>query len=307
MPGFIDRTSSKKQLVHFMLLALIAVMPAQKLSAQAAQSGSVNMEYADMVYASVQGLDLALDIYMPENVVNPPLVVFMHGGAWQFGNKRSEYPVQFVEHGFAVAGLDFRQSTQARFPAQAHDIKAAVRYLRANAGRFGFNADRIAISGYSSGAHLATLVGVTNGHTELEGNLGDYLDTSSDVQAIISYYGAHDLTSILGQSTDFGLGVRVPALQLLLGAQPVEVPDLAQLASPVFHVDEGDPPLLLFHGDEDIQMPIDQSYQMDAAYKALGLDVYFDVVEGAAHGGSGFFAPDKLERALDFLKRTIAN
>ena len=265
------------------------------------------MEYADIVYASVQGLDLALDIYMPDDVENPPLVVFMHGGAWRANNKRSEYPSQYVDYGFAVAGLDFRQSTQARFPAQVHDIKAALRFLRANAEQFGFNADKIAISGYSSGGHLATLVGVTNGHAELEGELGDYLDTSSDVQAIISYYGAHDLTSILSQSTEFGLGVRIPALQALLGAQPEENPELARLASPVFHIDATDPPLLLFHGDEDIQMPIDQSYQMDVKYKELGLDVYFDVVEGAGHGGVEFFAPDQLQRAIAFLRRTLTN
>ena len=265
------------------------------------------MSTKDIVYANVDGLDLALDIYMPESAENPPLVVYVHGGAWQFGTKNSVLPLQFVENGFALASIDFRQSDQAQFPAQIHDIKAAVRFLRANANAYGVNASKIAIAGNSSGAHLATLVGVTNGYAELEGHLGDYLNTSSNVQAILSYFGAYDLSSILGQSTTFGLVVRVPALQLLLGGQPEEKSDLAQLASPVFHVEASDPPLLLLHGDQDRQMPIDQSYQMETAYKDLGLDVYLDVVVGAGHGGQEFYEPVYLERAITFLRRTIGS
>ena len=96
----------------------------------------------------------------------------------------------FVNNGIATASLDFRQSTEARFPAMVHDIKAAIRLLRAKAPEYRYRADRIAIGGTSSGAHLAALVGVTNGHKELEGTLGDHRSTSSDVQAIVIYYGA---------------------------------------------------------------------------------------------------------------------
>ncbi|MDG2091601.1 MAG: alpha/beta hydrolase [Gammaproteobacteria bacterium] len=290
------------------IATIFLILLTQQLMAQVENQMEVpGMSSKDIIYANVDGLDLALDIYMPESVENPPLVVYVHGGAWQRGTKNSESPLQFVEHGFALASIDFRQSTQAHFPAQIHDIKAAVRFLRANANSYGINASKIAIAGNSSGAHLATLVGVSNGHAELEGSLGDHLNTSSDVQSILSYFGAHDLTSILGQSTLFGLGVRVPALQLLLGGQPEEEPELAQLASPVFHAEPSDPPLLLLHGDQDRQMPIDQSYQMETAYKELGLDVVFDVVIGAGHGGQEFYEPVYLERAITFLRRTIGN
>ena len=263
------------------------------------------MECKNIHYASAEGTDLSLDIYLPVDITNPPLIVFVHGGAWQFGNKLSEVPMPFVEHGFALASLDFRQANQAQFPAQIHDIKAAIRFLRSNSETYGFNANKIAIAGNSSGGHLATLVGLSNGHPELEGELGEHLATSSDVQAILSYYGAHDLTTILSQSTPFGLSVRVPALDLLLGGQPGEKPETAQLASPVFHVDATVPPLLLFHGDQDMQMPIDQSQQIEDAYKNLNLDVYFVVVTGAGHGGQQFYAKDHLERAIAFLRRTI--
>ncbi|HET9387853.1 MAG TPA: prolyl oligopeptidase family serine peptidase, partial [Gemmatimonadales bacterium] len=179
--------------------------------------------------------------------------------------------------------------------------------LRAKAKEYGYRTDRIAISGASSGAHLAALVGVTNGNKELEGTLGNYLKESSDVQAILDYFGASNLTTILPQSTPFGLNLRKPALDLLLGGQPEDasIKPLAELASPVKHVDKGDPPLLLFHGDQDPQMPINQAHELHAAYKKTGLDVAFTVVHGAAHGGNQFFAPDNLQQALAFLNRTI--
>jgi acetyl esterase/lipase len=252
----------------------------------------------------VNGKDLALDLYLPAEAPSPPLVVWLHGGAWREGTKE-KLPMQFVEHGYATASLDFRQSTEARFPAQIHDIKAGIRFLRAKAGLYGYRRDRIAISGESSGGHLAALTGVTNGNREMEGTLGNHLEESSDVQAIVDYYGASNLTTILAQSTPFGLRMRKPALDLLLGAQPEDERALAELASPVTHVRPGNPPLLVFHGDQDPQMPIHQSHELHSVYKKAGLDVEFDVVYGAAHGGNEFFAPEHLQRVLRFLARTI--
>ncbi len=262
-------------------------------------------DYKDIIYASPEGHELGLDIYVPDTANAPPLIVQVHGGAWRFGDKSGGVPLQFVEHGYAVASLDFRQSTDAPFPAMIHDIKAAIRFLRANASDYGYDASKIAITGASSGAHLALLVGVSTGHPELEGSLGDHLDTSSAVQAILSYFAAADLTTILSQSTPFGLSVREPSLELLLDSLPQDNETLARLASPVTLVDANDPPLLLLHGDRDPQMPINQSLQMFGAYKAAGLDVTFDPVHGAVHGGPQFFDEEHLGNALAFLQRTI--
>ena len=258
----------------------------------------------NVTYAVIEGNELRLDLYMPRSVQQPFLVVWVHGGRWASGTKEDAQP-GFVDSGFALASLDFRQSTQARFPAQVHDIKAAIRFLRAMAPKYGYRADKIAIAGSSSGGHLAALVGVSSGNKELEGTLGAHLDQSSAVQAIISYYGASNLTSILAQSTPFGLGVRVPALEMLLGARPESVPDLAKLASPVFHVDATDPPLLLLHGDQDPQMPINQSHELQGAYARHGLKASFDVVHGAVHGGPQFFEPKRLAQAVEFLRHAF--
>ncbi len=260
--------------------------------------------HRDVVYATVDGKALGLDIYLPAGVANPPLLVWVHGGMWRVGNKGQVPPV-FVRNGFAVASLDFRQSTDARFPAMVHDIKGAIRFLRAHAGEYGYRTDRIAIGGSSSGGHLAALVGVTNGSHQLEGTIGGNATQSSAVQAIVSYFGASNLNTILAQSTPFGLGVREPALRDLLGALPDATPALAELGSPVVHVGAGDPPLLLLHGDQDPQMPINQAHELEGAYEKNGLDVYFDVVHGGAHGGELFYAPEHLDRTLAFLRRAI--
>jgi acetyl esterase/lipase len=258
----------------------------------------------DITYATAGERALQLDLHMPAGVTNPPLLVWVHGGAWRQGS-RTGLRTEFVRHGFATASVGYRLSPEARFPAMVHDIKAAVRFLRARAGDYGYRADRIAISGDSAGAHLAALVGVSNGVAELEGTLGAHRDRSSDIQAIVAYYPATNLTSILRQSTPFGLDVRVPALQLLLGGQPDDVPELARLASVTSHVDAGDPPLLIFHGDQDPQMPINQSHELHGLYKALKLDGEMVVVHGARHGGDEFYSGANLDRALAFLTRTI--
>jgi acetyl esterase/lipase len=148
-------------------------------------------------------------------------------------------------------------------------------------------------------------VGVSNGHSDLEGNVGSDRAQSSDVQGIISFYGGANLTTILQQSTPHGLSVRVPALELLLGDLPTNALTLARLASPVFHVDAHDPPLLLLHGDQDPQMPINQSLELLGAYQKAKAPVQFEVVHGAAHGGAVFYDAERHEIVRRFLRRNF--
>lgn len=260
----------------------------------------------DIPYAKVGERQLLLDLHLPTGAENPPLVVYLHGGAWRAGDK-AEVPPFLVEAGFAVASLDFRSSEEARFPANVHDIKAGLRFLRANAGRYGYRADRIALSGSSSGGHLAALVGTTNGHPDLEGTIGEHDDVSSSVQAVISWVGAANLATILAQSAPEGLKVRVPALQLLLGAQPKQVPDLARLASPVNHVDAGDPPVLILHGNRDLTIPVEQAMELDAAYRNAGLVPETIILDGVGHVARPFFTGEPVQQAIAFLHRTIGH
>lgn len=252
-------------------------------------------------FATVDGEPLLLDLYMPTGAEQPPLLVWVHGGGWSRGARSPVSTVAFVDAGYAMASVDYRLSGTAPFPAQIHDVKAAIRFLRAHAGEYGYDASRIGILGVSAGGHLAALAGVTNADSALEGDVGDHLDRPSDVAAVVSYFGASNLTSILDQSTPFGLNIRVPALEALLGGAPDERTELARAASPVFHVDAGDPPLLLLHGDQDPQMPINQSHELHGAYESSGLPVRFEVVHGARHGGDAFFDSARTELVGEFL------
>lgn len=257
-----------------------------------------------ITFATVDGTELKLDLYLPD--VKPEgLIVWVHGGAWRGGSRANPDLKAMIARGWTVASVDYRLSTVARFPAQVHDIKAAIRFLRAHAPVYGYPPNRFAVAGSSAGGHLAALVGVTNGVVELECAVGTDIGTSSDVQAIIDLYGASNLTTILEQSTPHGLSVRVPALELLLGGQPDAVPELARLASPVFHVDRSDPPLLLQHGDQDPQMPVNQALELLGAYEAAGLAVEFKVMHGSAHGGAAFTSEENLARIDAFLQRHL--
>lgn len=260
----------------------------------------------DITFATVGDTALKLDLHQPDSGQPVGLIVWVHGGAWKAGSRKGAELKGLTAHGWAIASVDYRLSTVARFPAQIHDIKAAIRFLRAHATDYGYPATPFVIAGSSAGGHLAALVGVSNGDAKLEGTVGQNLGVSSDVKAIVDLYGASDLTTILAQSTPHGIAMRVPALELLLGGQPDKLPELARLASPVFQVDAHDPPLLLMHGDRDPQMPINQSHEIQGAYEALGLPVVFKVHHGTGHGGPAFYSEESLALIDNFLRQHLA-
>lgn len=256
----------------------------------------------DIEFARVDEFSLKLDLYQPVGAASPPLIVWVHGGAWRAGSKDNMPLDELVKRGFAIASIDYRLSPVAKFPAQVHDCKAAIRFLRAKAKQYGYDASKTGIVGSSAGGHLVAEIGVTNGHSKLEGTVGKHLDQSSSVQAIVDYYGPTNFLTILKQSTPHGLSVRVPALQLLLGSQPEENAALAKLASPVYHVDKNDPPLLMIHGDYDPQVPINQSHELHGRYKELGLTARLEIIHGGAHGGPQFYNQARIDLVDQFLK-----
>src|SRR5262245_17005332 len=140
----------------------------------------------DLEYARVDGHELKLDLHLPgKSASAPPLIIYVHGGAWRSGSKKDVPLAALVDRGFAIASVDYRLTPVAPFPANLHDLKASARFLRAKAGEYGYDPKRFVIAGSSAGGHLAALVGVSNGHPELEGAVGVHRDQSSDVQAIV--------------------------------------------------------------------------------------------------------------------------
>lgn len=287
-----------KNLLLFVSLAIISL---PSLSLQAQKDSTI---IRNIVYAEDGKTELLLDLYMPPAKKNPFLIVWIHGGAWRSGSKESP-PLGMLPYGYALASINYRLSEQASFPVPINDIKASIRFLRANAKKYGYRADKITVWGSSSGGHYAALVGTTNNDKELEGTIGEYFNESSSVQAIIDFYGPTDFLTILDQSTPHGLSVRVPALRLLLGKPVEEVPELARKASPVFQVDSTDPPLFIVHGDQDIQVPINQSLELMAAYKKNNLQVQIEIIPGAAHGGSAYDKKELMESINAFLNKVL--
>lgn len=260
--------------------------------------------FKDIVYAKTEKRDLLLDIYLPEKTVSPYLVVWVHGGAWHSGSKENP-PMGLVKLGCAMASVDYRLSIEAPMPAMVQDIKAAIRFLRGNAKKYGYRSDQIIIWGSSAGGHLAALVGTTNGNEKLEGNLGDYKNQSSDVSAVIDFYGPTNFMTILQQSTPHGVSVRAPALALLLGKPVEQVPEFAKLTSPVYQVDPSDPPMFIAHGDQDVQVPVNQSLELKAAYEKNNVKVQLEIVSGAGHGNEDYYTDAFMEKVDAFIKSVL--
>lgn len=283
---------------HYIILVFACLC---SFSVQAQKDTSITK---DIVYAETGGKKLLLDLYMPSGTKDPYLIVWIHGGAWRSGSKESP-PLGLLPVGYALASVNYRLSEEAVFPAMIHDIKASIRFLRGNAKKYGYRSDKIIIWGSSAGGHLAALVGVTNNDKALEGNLGNYLNESSSVQCILDFYGPTNFLTILNQSTPHGVSVRAPALKLLLGKPVEEVTALAKQASPVHQIDATDPPLLIVHGDQDIQVPVNQSLELMAAYKKLSLSVQIEFIPGADHGDSVYYKEGVLDIVKKFLQKNL--
>ena len=198
-------------------------------------------EKPDLIFAKPGGVELLLDLHLPVGVENPPLVMFIHGGGWTSGDRKRCDLKWVAQSGYAVASIEYRMSQEARFPAQIHDCKGALRWLRAHQKELGYDASRVVVAGMSAGGHLAALMGSSGGVTELEGTTAGYPDESSAVQGVIDYFGPADFilrAKNQPRNTDQPKG----SVYKLLGGPVGANAELARLASPVSHIGPGDPP-----------------------------------------------------------------
>jgi acetyl esterase/lipase len=258
----------------------------------------------DIEFAKIKDHSLNLDLYIPEKTNKSALVVWIHGGGWQKGSKKDCKLDWLTQHGYSVASISYRLSQVAKFPAQLHDCKGAIRWLRANSSKYGYNTNHIIVAGASAGGHLAALIGTTSGNEQLEGDVGGNLKQPSSVSAIIDYYGPTDF--ILRSKTQPSRANEVGSVVYnLLGGGADKKIQLARLASAAHHVTKDDPPLLIFHGDKDKTVLIDQSEAITKVYKSAGLSVQFNVLSGKKHGGAVFYQGKNRERVLTFLSKVI--
>jgi acetyl esterase/lipase len=274
--------------------------------------------FSGITYAVAVGYrPLQLDLWVPDSATPPPLVVWVHGGGFMFGDRRylpeTLRPNQvfdaLLEAGLAVATIDYRHALEAPFPAQLHDAKAAVRYLRAHAGELGISTGRIGVAGESAGAHIAALVGLTAHRPDLEGTHG-VLGQSSAVDVVVDWYGPADLETMPRVALPPAIAAKLPPEMatppedhLTRGLEGAARAD----ASPVTHVTPEAPPFLLVHGTADWLVPYAQSEQLHAALTAAGVSSTLVPVEGAEHIFDGHDDVDGLVRlTVEYLTRALA-
>jgi len=245
---------------------------------------------SDLAYAGTDNLRQKLDLFFPKKraIKKPlPLVAFIHGGGWRNGNKRSglHRVATFVESGdFVGASIGYRLSSEAIWPAQIHDCKAAIRWLRAHADEFGFDPDRIAVMGSSAGGHLVAMLGTSGDVKKLEGDLGKHQDVSSRVNCVIDEFGPTNFLTMNDFPGKMDHLAKDSPESKLLGRQITEVPELVREASPITHVTKDDPPILILHGTKDPLVPYQQSVTFAEALRKAGVTVTLQKIENGEHG-----------------------
>lgn len=263
----------------------------------------------NIAYVENGSRNQVLDLYLPEQPSEKPLplVIWIHGGAWMGGSQANPPVVYLAGKGFAVASIQHRFSSEAIWPAQAYDCKAAIRFLRDNAAKYKFDPDRFGVGGDSSGGHLAAFVGTSGDVKELEGDLG-HAGVSSRVQAVVDWFGPTDLT-VMGQQAGPTSVIQHDSANSpesrLLGGPIQEKHDLARTANPLTYIDKTDPPFLIMHGDNDQLVPLGQSIMLAKALIDAGVEVTIKTIPGAGHEDPKFRSEENRRLMEDFFSQKL--
>jgi acetyl esterase/lipase len=245
----------------------------------------------DIVYTKASGTELKLDVSRPATGDGLfPAVVVIHGGAWRAGNKSDVRGLssEFARRGYVAVGPQYRFCPKDAFPAQVHDVKAAVRWIKSNAKRYKVDPDRVGAVGFSAGGHLALMLGLTSPSDGLEGDVPAGAPDSR-VKAVVNYFGPSDLAA-----SDIP-EICKPWVKDFLGGMPTDKPEAAAKASPLTFVSNDDAPVLTFQGTKDALVPYNQAIKLADAMNAKGVAGRVELIVGAQHGWAG----PELERTVD--------
>lgn len=276
----------------------------------------VKQQWLDVVYANASPAQ-KLDIYLPDTGTGPfPVIIAIHGGGFDSGDKRTgEVNPQLtgLSRGYAVVSVNYRLSREAVFPAAIYDIKAAVRFLRANAQQYHLKASRMAAWGDSAGGNLAALLGTSAGVEALENRAMGNAAQPSDVQAVVDFYGPTDFAAMDDQFEQAGItqhmqhGSKDSSESRYMGFAVSSYPDKAKLADPTGYISSHTCPFFIENGTADPVVPAQQHVDLTLALKkVVGTgNVTHMVLYGAGHGGPQFEDPANLDRVFTFLDRNL--
>ncbi|WP_319529634.1 alpha/beta hydrolase [uncultured Cohaesibacter sp.] len=278
-----------------------------------AETEHIKFRHLDLPYCEQSDFQ-KLDLYLPDGTTPDggwPLIVFIHGGAWMQCDKRDIQiigPLRLLERGYALASVNYRLSSEAIFPAQIFDVKAAIRMLRAKAGSFGLDPDRFAVWGCSAGAHLAALTGATNDVAVMEDLHMGYEGSSSSVQAVVDFYGPTKLDQMdefmtQTQAGDIDHMMDGSPESRLLGGIPDSKPGHVIAANPETWITPKCPPFFFAHAPKDPIVPVQHSVMLSQKITAIAGEgqARLVFVENAGHAGPEFDVPELLEAVGDFL------
>jgi len=290
-----------------LILSAVAMLMSLTVSAQAEKT------WLDVDYVGDNIIGHKMDIHVPDNGKDShKVVVLIYGSAWFSNNSKvdafNSYGKQLLDGGFAVVSINHRASVEAKFPAQINDVKAAIRFIRGNAAKYGLDTSFIGITGYSSGGHLSSLAGTTNGvktkkfgkvKVDIEGSLGAYTKESSRVDAVVNFFGPIDVSRM--ERCETYKDDKSPEA-VLLGCSPSKNQDLSKALSPMSYIDKNDPKFLVIHGDADPVVPYCQSEFFAKALKDKGVLEDFITVPGGNHGPVTF-NDNTFQRMVNFFQK----
>jgi acetyl esterase/lipase len=276
---------------------------------------NIKRKWLDIPYANLSPAE-KLDIYLPDGGDGPfPVIISIHGGGFMYGDKADEQlnpMLKGLNHGYAIVSINYRMSGEAIFPANINDVKAAIRWVKANAAEYKFSPKRIALWGGSAGANLAALAGTSGDVKELEDMSMGNANQSSRVMAVVDWFGPTNFLLMDEQLKETGNGKPDKSeansmLSKVLGQKITEIPEKVKMANPESYITSDDPPFLIQHGTKDPIVPTQQSVLFyEKLVKVLGKEkVTLYLLEGVQHGGKEFETPENLQIVFSFLDKIL--
>ncbi|WP_298358927.1 alpha/beta hydrolase [Runella sp.] len=308
------------KILTFLLTFISLIAMAQPKEINAEQTAIVSSKHwLDIDYVGDDIVGHRLDIHLPAVGKAPfPIVVAIYGSAWFSNSSKSTVFNEglgqtLLNNGFAVVSINHRSSSDAKFPAQIQDVKAAIRFVRANAAKFSMDNSFIGVTGWSSGGHLTALTGTTNTtqthsihglEVDIEGSLGKYTQTNSKVNAIVDWFGPTDFLIMDACGSSFAHNDTKSPESSLVGGAIQENPDKCALANPISYVNAQNPPFLIFHGDKDPLVPHCQSEKLYEALQKSKVKSELIIIPGGGHG-PGVMIEKYYEKMIAFFKEEM--